>query len=106
MEILLFAISLLLQLAGLLIEAWYVWRTRRLLRGVLMGWGLTTVCMFLAAVILPAVATSFNSRYLSLFPEGIAVAAVALTGWVPAFLIGLLAKRISRLRLGKSRVAS
>ena len=78
-------------MAGLMVAFWFVLRTGKVVIGMFLSWGLTIICVFLVSVVFPAIVAVYNTEYVALFPEAIAVPAVMFTGWAPAFVVAALA---------------
>lgn len=91
MPYLIYAVSYLCSVAGLIIAFCYVLRSGKVVWGTLIGWGLSIICVFLVSVVFPAIVAVFNTKYVALFPEAIGVPAVIFTGWVPAYAVAALA---------------
>jgi len=112
MRVLIYVVSFLCGTAGLIIAFWYVLRSGRVIGGILIGWGLSIICVFLVSVLLPGVLAVVvgHEEYSQLFPEEIGVFAIAVTGWLPASVVAIIAafarhgtKGLS-LRSGRSRI--
>jgi hypothetical protein len=108
MRVLIYVVSFLCGTAGLIIAFWYVLRSGRILKGILIGWGLSIICVFLASVVFPGVVAIYNKEYSLYFPEAIGVRAIIFTGWLPASVVAIasgltrnITKRFS-LHLGQS----
>ncbi len=83
-------------IAGLIIEFCYVLRSGKIVKGVIIGWGLSIICVFLVSVVLPAIVAVYDSEYIALFPEAIGVPFVMIGGWVSALIVALLARLVKR----------
>ena len=80
----------------------YVLRSGKIVKGALIGWGLSIVCVFLISVVLPAVVALYDIEYASFFPDAIGVPGVMVIGWVPGLLVAVVARLVKR---GIERVA-
>lgn len=75
-------------------------RGKRVLRTVVIGWGLLFIYMFSLCFLIPMLVSVFsrdlaNEMWRSWVPEGPAVAAIAIMGWMPplmAVVIGMVIK--------------
>jgi hypothetical protein len=61
------------------------------LKGILIGYGLSIICVILVSVILPGIVAVYNKEYSLCFPEAIGVPAVILTGWLHASVVAVIA---------------
>jgi hypothetical protein len=61
------------------------------LRGILIGYGLSIVCVFLVSVVFPGIVAIYNKEYSLYFPEAIGVPAIIFTGWLPSSVVALIA---------------
>jgi len=91
MRVLIYVVSNLFVAAGLIIAFWYVLRSGKILKGILIGWGLSILCIFLDSVVFPGVVAIYNKEYSLYFPEAIAVPAIIFTGWLPASVVAIVA---------------
>jgi len=91
MRVLIYMVSNLCIMTGLIIEFWYVLRRDRILKGILIGWGLSIICVFLASVVFPGVVALYDKEYCRYFPEAIGVPAIIFTGWLPASVVAIVA---------------
>ena len=91
MRVLIYVVSFLCGTAGLIIAFWYVLRSGRILKGILIGYGLSIICVFLASVVLPGVVALYDKEYCRYFPEAIGVPAIIFTGWLPASVVAIIA---------------
>lgn len=96
--------------AGLVIAFWYVLRTGRIIKGLFMGWGLSVICVFVVAVVFPAIMAVYSEQCSLFFPEATGVFAIILTGWLPASGVALVAGfvryGIKRFRLHSGQSAT
>ena len=88
---LIYFVSILCGMAGLIISFWYVLRSGKILKGILIGWGLSIICIFLVSVVFPGVVALYDKEYCRYFPEAIGVPAIIFTGWLPASVIAIIA---------------
>jgi hypothetical protein len=91
MRVLMYVVSNLFVAAGLIIAFCYVLRSGRILKGILIGWGLSIVFIFLDSVMFPGVVAIYNKEYSLCFPEAIAVLPTILTGWLSACFVAIVA---------------
>jgi len=91
MRVLMHLVSFLCGSAGLIVAFWYVLRSGKILKGILIGYGLSIVCVFLISVVIPGVLAGYNKEYSLFFPEAIAVTAVIFTGWLPSSVVAVIA---------------
>lgn len=102
MRSLIYIASFFCGIAGLIVAFCYVLRSGKIVKGVLIGWGLTIICVFLISVVLPAIVAVYDTEYVALFPEAIGVLPVMIGGWIPALLVAVLARLV---KLGIERWA-
>jgi hypothetical protein len=93
---LIYVVSYLLGTAGLIIAFCYVVRSGKIVKGVLIGWGLSIICVFIVSVVLPGLAGLYDSEYARYFPEAIAVPGVIATGWAPALVVAVAARLLKQ----------
>ena len=91
MRVLIYVVSNHCGTAGLIIAFWYVLRSGKVLKGILIGWGLTIICVFLVSVVFPGVVAIYDNEYSRYFPEAIGVSAIIFTGWLPASVAAIVA---------------
>jgi hypothetical protein len=96
MRSLIYVVSFLLGTAGLIIAFCYVVRSGKIVKGALIGWGLSIICVFIVSVVLPGLVGLYDSEYSRYFPEAIGVPGVMATGWVPAFLVAAVARLVKQ----------
>ena len=65
---------------------------------MLIGWGLSILCIFLDSAVFPGVVAIYNKKYSLYFPEAIAVPAVIITGWLPAMVVAIVAGFIRHIK--------
>jgi len=94
---LIYLVSNLFVAAGLIIEFWYVLRSGKILKGILIGYGLSIICVFLASVVFPGVVAIYDKEYSRYFPEAIGVAAIIFTGWLLASVVAIVAGLIRHI---------
>jgi hypothetical protein len=91
MRILIYSASFLCGTAGLIIAFWYVLRTGNILKGILIGYVLSIVCVFMVSIVLPGIVALYKKEYSLYFPEAIGVPAVIFTGWLPVSVVVIIA---------------
>jgi len=91
MRVLLYVVSTLFVAAGLIIAFLYVLRSGKVLKGILIGWGLSILCIFLDSVVFPGVVAIYSKEYSLYFPEAIAVPAIISIGLLPATIVAIVA---------------
>lgn len=91
MWILIHLVSFLCGTAGLIFAFLYVLRSGKILKGILIGYGLTIIFVFLVSVVFPGVVAIYDKEYSRYFPEAIGVPAIILTGWLPASVVAIVA---------------
>jgi hypothetical protein len=93
-----YVVSNLFVVAGLIIAFCYVLRSGKVLKGILIGWGLSILCIFLDSVVFTGVVAIYNKEYSLCFPEAIAIPAVIFTGWIPASVVAIIAGFIRHIK--------
>jgi hypothetical protein len=83
--------SNLIVIAGLIIAFLYVLRSGKIFKGILIGYGLSIICISLASVVLPGIVAIYDKEYCQYFPEAIAVPAIIFTGWLPVSIVVIIA---------------
>lgn len=91
MRVFIYLVSFLCGSAGLIVALCYVLRSGKILKGILIGYGLSIVCVFLVSVVFPGILAGYNKEYSLCFPEAIAVPAVIFTGWLPSSVVVIIA---------------
>lgn len=91
MRILIYLVSFLCGTAGLIIAFCYVLRSGKIPKGILIGYGLSILCVFLVSVVLPGIVAEYNKEYSLYFPEAIGVPAIIFTGWLPVSVVAIIA---------------
>ena len=95
--ILIYVVTNLIGISGLIIAFLYVLRNGKILNGILIGYGLTIICIFLVSVVLPGIVAIYDEEYCKYFPEAIGVIPVILTGWLPASIVTAIAAFIRHI---------
>jgi hypothetical protein len=97
MRILIYLVSNLVGIAGLIIAFGYVVRSGNVVRGAFIGWGLSIVCVILVSAVFPGIVAHYDSEYYIYFPEAIGIPLVVFTGLVPAFIVATVAGFVREL---------
>jgi len=91
MRVLMYLVSYLCSTAGLIIAFCYVLRSGKIIKGMLIGYGLSIVCVFLVSVVFPGILAGYDKEYSLCFPEAIAVPAIIFTGWLSSSIVVVIA---------------
>ena len=72
----------------------YVWERGRIVRGMLLGWGLMTLYFIIVSLLIVEIVLAYKPEAVVHLPEGNSVVASIMFGWVFGLIFAATAKLI------------